>query len=216
MAAAIMEKHDEQQRRMAHQLHDTTGQNLSALSINLSVILASAGIDANAREALKESIALADSCVREIRTISYLLHPPLLDELGLVSALRAHYCCFSKRTGIQLDLDLPSHMPRLPEATEISLFRIIEEGLANIHRHSGSPTAILRLKHQPDRIEVKLADRGCGISPAAMIGTGMTAMIERARKLGGRLTIATGPTGTTLTVVLPLLPQQLDTTVRRP
>jgi signal transduction histidine kinase len=212
LSGRLLALQDEERRRIARELHDTTGQNLSALSIGLSMVQASNGLDPRTREAIKESLALADACVREIRTMSYLLHPPLLDELGLASALRAYSDGYSERTGIQLELDFPPQMPRLPEAIEIALFRIVQEGLTNIHRHSGSQTAILRLKHEPAQVQLELADRGRGLSPgtldwdmtsASRIGVGIAGMRERARQLGGRLTIASSETGTTLRVVLP-------------
>jgi PAS domain S-box-containing protein len=214
LSGRLLELQDEERRRIARELHDTTGQNLGALSMNLSTILASARIDAHSREALRESVVLADACVREIRTLSYLLHPPLLDELGLVSALRAYCEGYAERTGIQLELDLPSNLPRLPQAIEIALFRIVQEGLTNIHRHSGSQTATLRLKEEPGLVEMELSDRGRGLSPrtldwdvasASRIGVGIAGMRERARQLGGRLTIASGDTGTILRVTLPVL-----------
>lgn len=221
LSGRLLELQDEERRRIARELHDTTGQNLGALSISLSILKAT--VDPAAREALQESIALADSCVREIRTMSYLLHPPLLDELGLVSALRAYSGGYVERTGIQLELDLPAHLPRLPQAVEIALFRIVQEGLVNIHRHSASPAAILRLKYEPGRVHLELADRGRGLPPgtldwdvasASRIGVGIAGMRERARQLGGLLTIASGKTGTTLRVVLPILhSQQLDASV---
>jgi two-component system, NarL family, sensor kinase len=214
LSGRLLELQDEERRRIARELHDTTSQNLSALSMALSMMLANAGPDPRARQPIEESIALADCCVREVRTMSYLLHPPLLDELGLVSALRAFTEGYAERTGIQLELDLPAQMPRLPQAIEIALFRIVQEGLANIHRHSGSLTAVLRLKHEPRRVQLELADRGRGLPPgtldwdmtsASRIGVGIAGMRERARQLGGRLTIASGETGTTLHVVLPVL-----------
>jgi two-component system NarL family sensor kinase len=206
LSARLLKMQDEERRRIARELHDTTGQNLGALSMNLSVILSSASsLDPHAREALQESIALADTCVREIRTMSYLLHPPLLDELGLVSALRAYAEGYSERTGIRLDLDLPARMARLPQPVELALFRIAQEGLANVHRHSGSRTATLRLKHLRDRVELELVDQGRGLPQSApRMGVGIAGMRERARQLHGRLTIASAKTGATLLVVLPV------------
>jgi two-component system NarL family sensor kinase len=163
--------------------------------------------------------------------MSYLLHPPLLDELGLQSALRTYAGGYSERTGIRLELDFPPQMPRLPRAIEIALFRIVQEGLANIHRHSGSERATLRVKHEADRVELELIDFGRGLprgtlywdtldwdmTSASRIGVGIAGIRERARQLGGRLTIASEETGTTLHVVLPVLQsQQLDTSVGRP
>lgn len=152
---------------------------------------------------LEESLALTEASVSEIRTMSYLLHPPLLDELGLVSALRVYRDGYAERTGLEIELDLPT-IPRLPQAIEIALFRIVQEGLANIHRHSGSPTATLRLKHFPDRVELEVADHGRGLPPRILEGVGIAGMRERARQLGGRLTIGSSETGTTLHVVLPV------------
>ena len=210
VAGRLLEMHDEERRRIARELHDNTGQNLGALSINLSMILTTARIDPRTRQALKESLALAESCVREIRTISYLLHPPLLDELGLQSALRTYAEGYSERTGIQLDLDFPLPIRRLPPAVDIALFRIVQEGLANIHRHSGSRRATLRVRHAADRVKLELIDYGCGLDKksASRIGVGIAGMLERARQLGGRLTIASGETGTTLRVILPVLQPQ--------
>jgi signal transduction histidine kinase len=213
LSGRLLEMQDEERRRIARDLHDTTGQNLGALSINLSMILTTCTLDPHARETLEECIALTDSSIREIRTLSYLLHPPLLDELGLVSALRAYSEGHAERTGLEIELDLPVGMPRLPQAVEIALFRIVQEGLANIHRHSGSHTAILRLKYQPKKVELEIADRGRGLPPgtleremtsASRIGVGIAGMRERARQLRGHLTIGSSETGTTLHVVLPL------------
>jgi signal transduction histidine kinase len=217
---------DEERRRIARELHDNTGQNLAALNIDLSMVLSSATrLDPRAKETLQESIALAEACAREIRTLSYLLHPPLLDELGLVSALRAYAEGYSERTGIRLELDLPAEMQRLPQAIEMALFRIVQEGLSNIHRHSGSQTALIRLKHPSDSVELEIADHGRGLSPgtldqdvaASRIGVGIAGMRERARQLGGSMTIASGETGTTLQVVLPATAPHLgrSTSARR-
>jgi len=211
LSGRLLQLQDEERRRIARELHDTTGQNLGALSINLSMLLASSAL--SARETIKECIALTEASVREIRTMSYLLHPPLLDELGLVSALRAYSEGFAERTGLEVELDLPEQMDRLPQAIETALFRIVQEGLTNIHRHSGSRTATLRLKRQPNRIELELRDFGRGLPPgtlegevtsASRIGVGIAGMRERARQLGGRLTIGSSETGTTLHVVLPV------------
>ncbi len=217
LSGRLLQLQDEERRRIAHELHDTTGQNLSALSISLSAILSNPRIDPRTRQALNESLALADSCIREIRTMSYLLHPPLLDELGLVSAIRAYSEGYSQRTGIPLELLLPLYMPRLPQAVETALFRIMQEGLTNVHRHAGSQKGTLGLKYESDQVELELVDYGRGLPPAASrIGVGIAGMRERAHQLGGRLTIASGETGTTLRVVLPILhTQQLNASVGR-
>jgi two-component system NarL family sensor kinase len=217
LSGRLLQMQDEERRRIAHELHDTTGQNLSALSISLSTVLSNTRLDPRTRQTIKESLALADGCIREIRTMSYLLHPPLLDELGLVSAIRAYSEGYSQRTGIPLELLLPSYMPRLPQAVETALFRIMQEGLTNVHRHAGSQKGTLGLKYEHDRVELELVDYGRGLAPSASrIGVGIAGMRERAHQLGGRLTIASGQTGTTLRVVLPILhTQQLDASVGR-
>ena len=210
LSSRLLETQDQERRRIARELHDTTGQNLGALSINLAMILTTCALDPHARETLEECIALTDSSIREIRTLSYLLHPPLLDELGLVSALRAFSEGYAERTGLGVELDLPASMPRLPQPVEIALFRIVQEGLTNIHRHSGSSTAILRLKYHHDKVELEVSDHGRGLPPGTLeggIGVGIAGMRERARQSGGRLTIGSSETGTTLHVVLPLPPE---------
>ncbi len=218
LSGRLLQLQDEERRRIARDLHDATGQHLGALRIHLSTVLPSAAdLEPRARRAFEESIALTETCIREMRTLSYLLHPPLLDELGLESALRAYSEGYSERTGIRLDLSLPAQMPRLPQAVEIALFRIVQEGLSNIHRHSESETALIRLQRSRDSVELEIADHGRGLPPgtlehgiasASRIGVGIAGMHERARQLGGRLTIASRETGTTLHVVLPVLQPQ--------
>lgn len=211
LSGRLLELQDEERRRIARDLHDTTGQHIAALSMHLSNMLASAR--PAAAEGLHEAIELADSCIRDVRAISYLLHPPLLDELGLESALRAYSEGYSERIGIQLDLHLPAKMRRMPQEVETTLFRIVQEGLANIHRHSGSRTALIHLKQTRDSVEMEVIDHGHGLPPGALesdapsasrIGVGIAGMRERARQLGGRFALLSGETGTTLHVVLPL------------
>jgi signal transduction histidine kinase len=202
LSSCLIDMHDEERRRIAHDLHDHTVQNLGALSIHLSMVLSSAALDPHAREALQESVALAEASVREIRAISDLLYPPLLDELGLESALRAYSAGYAQKTGLAVELDLPTPMPRFPQAVEIALFRIAEEGLANIHRHSRSRTAILHVRLTSGQIKLRIIDDGRS-SPKPTAGAGIGAMRERAIHLGGELTIVPTENGTTIHVVLP-------------
>jgi len=166
-----------------------------------------------ARRALAESLSLADQAVKEIRTISYLLHPPLLDEGGLLSAVRWFSDGFSRRSGIHVALDLAADLGRLPRDVEIALFRIVQEALNNVHRHSGSATASIRLCRGPDSVVLEVADAGRGLpselvdtplDAIASLGVGIPGMRERARQLGGSLEIHTAGTGTTLRASLPL------------
>lgn len=200
----LLQMRDEECRRLARELHSTTGQNLAALQMNLSLLAQSAEmLDDPARRALTESLALAEKCTLEIRRLSYSLHPPLLDEIGLIPALRTYAAEYAKRTGIDLELQLPPAAERFPQEVEIGLFRIAQEGLANIQRHSGSPTATLRLLRERDLLWLELIDHGRGMR-SSPIGMGIAEMRERARQLGGRLTIKSGGAGgTTLRVMMP-------------
>ena len=214
LSGRLLQAQDEERRRIARELHDVTGQNLAALQIVLSSVERSKeSLDPRSRQALTEGIALVEACATEIRTLSYLLHPPLLDELGLLSALRNYVEGYAQRTGVRLDFDLPEKMDRLPRDVETALFRIVQEGLTNIHRHSGSRTAVLRLKTKPGWVTLELIDHGRGMPPEALregelgpapTGVGIAGMRERARQLNGRLSITSGPEGTTLRVELPV------------
>jgi PAS domain S-box-containing protein len=212
LAGRLLEARDAERKRVARELHNHAGQNISALAINLSLILSSTrGLDAATREALEESIRLADACVREIRGLSYQLHPPLLGELGLVAALRVFAESYTARTGIKLAMSLPSPAERLPAEVEIGLFRIIEEGLENVRQHSGSDVASVILKIEPGRVEMELADEGKGLPPGTLewdgwsevnLSIGIAGMRARARRLGGHLSFGSGPDGTTLRVAI--------------
>jgi signal transduction histidine kinase len=165
------------------------------------------------RSALTESIALAEQSMTEIRTLSYLLHPPFLDEMGLLSALRWYAAGFANRSGITVDLELPDSFERLALDTETALFRIVQESLINIHRHAGSETARMRLRRDAETLVLEIEDRGQGIPAASLkqiisggsvVGVGIAGMSERIEQLGGRLEIASSDLGTTVRVRLPL------------
>ena len=156
---------------------------------------------------------MVDQCSREIRTLSHLLHPPLLDELGLISALRWFAKGFAERSGIHVDLDLPPQLGRLPQDLEIALFRIVQESLSNIHRHSGSSRATIRIVSEPNAITLEVGDEGIGFSSttldkhlesAAEIGIGIVGMRERVTQLKGRLEITGEGKGTVVRVFFPL------------
>jgi signal transduction histidine kinase len=214
LTGRLLEAQDAERKRVAQELHNHAGQNISALAINLSLILSgSRGLDAATREALEESIRLADTCVREIRGLSYQLHPPLLGELGLVSALRVFGESYTERTGVKLAMSLPPPAERLPVDVEIGLFRIIEEGLDNVHRHSGSGVASVLLKIEPNQVEMELTDEGKGLPPGTLewdggseanLSIGIAGMRARARRLGGHLSVCSGPDGTALHVAIPI------------
>ena len=167
----LLRAQDYERRRIARELHDSTAQLLAALSINLSR-LQDPGLEPECRrQALSEASELAAACSAEIRTVTYLLHPPLLDEVGLASALQAYAQGFNQRTGIQVEIQIPPDFGRLSPELETTLFRIVQEGLANVHKHSGSPLAVIRLERDAARSPAGVAGLGPrssrGAAPAA-------------------------------------------------
>jgi two-component system NarL family sensor kinase len=214
LTGRLMRAQDDERRRIALLLHETTAQNLAGLKMLLRRLTRSPlELGQGDRDALTESVALADQSMTEIRTLSYLLHPPFLDEAGLLSALRWYGAGFADRSGIKVDLDLPDSLERLPLDTETALFRVVQESLINIHRHAQSETARIRLHRDADTLVLEIADQGRGIPAAALehlrrregaIGVGIAGMSERIEQLGGRLEIASDEHGTAVTVRLPL------------
>jgi two-component system, NarL family, sensor kinase len=214
LSGQLLRLQDEERRRLARELHDSTGQKLAALAINLSVVGESVtAADARAQRALAESLALTDQCLREIRTLAYLLHPPELEELGLAAAARNYVSGFAERSGIPVELELSSDLGRLPLEVETTLFRILQESLNNVHRHSGSPRARVHIDRSQASVTMEVQDEGQGMqqgalkrdgNPAASPGVGVAGMRERVRQLGGQLEIHSTPSGTTLKAVLPL------------
>jgi len=204
----LQQAQDQERRRIARELHDSTGQNLAALSMNLSLIGQSADtLGASARKALAESMTTVEGCIREIRTLSYLLHPPMLDERGLAPALRWFVEGFSKRSGMKVDLEVASDWERLAPDEEIAIFRVVQESLANAHRHAHSSTAKIRLNGDETAIRLEVQDAGTGLPDGGWRvawGVGITGMQERIKQLGGQLQIESGNEGTTVRVTLPL------------
>jgi PAS domain S-box-containing protein len=214
LSGRLLRLQDEERRHIARELHDITAQSLAGLAINLSMVKDSApNLNPRASACLSESLELAEQCSREIRTLSYLLHPPLVDEAGLAPALRWYTAGFAQRSGIAVHVDVSPELGRLPSEVELTLYRIVQEALTNIHLHSRSKTARICLERQPEEIVLRVADEGHGFPSAALgmagpestdIGVGIPGMRERLRQLGGRLHIQTGSRGTTLTAYLPL------------
>ena len=199
LSAELMRLQDEERRRIGRDLHDSTGQTLAALELGLSQLQQfSRGPADGRRELLEHCARLATQCSAEIRTASYLLHPPLLDELGLLSALRWLADGFHQRSAIEMHLDLPASMQRLPPDHELCLFRIAQEALTNVHRHAASPWAAIRLKMQSNSVMLEIEDAGRGIdAKTPTMGVGLAGMRERIRQIGGIFSIeATGTGGT--------------------
>jgi signal transduction histidine kinase len=202
---------EEERRRIARDLHDSVGQLLAAISMNHSAVQSeSEKLSARAAHCLQENAEMVEEVSKQIRTISYLLHPPLLDEAGLEPALRCFVDGFAKRSDIAVSLQISANLGRLPQEAEICIFRVVQECLTNVHRHSGSRTAAVRVTREKTYVRVEIEDAGKGIpSPASRLGTSMQAgvgvlgMRERLRNLGGTLEIRSSDEGTRLTGVLP-------------
>jgi signal transduction histidine kinase len=214
LSSRLQQIRDEERRQIARELHDSVGQMLTALSMNLSVVQAQArNLDPAAARAVSESAHLVQQINRETRTISHLLHPPLLDVAGLVSALRWYADGFSERSKIKIEIDLPDDFPRLSDEMEIAIFRVVQECLTNIHRHSGASEASIRMRQQDHLLQVEVHDNGRGmplekqleLSSPGRSGVGFRGMRERLRQLGGRLDIRSEGSGTTITGTLPLI-----------
>ncbi len=212
LSARLLKTQDEERRRIARELHDGVGQLLAAMNMNLAILFAEKSkLSDDANKSLFENESLVDQALRDIRTMSYLLHPPLLDEIGLGSALQWYVSGFSERSSIAVDLDMTADLGKLPRDVELSLFRIVQECLTNIHRHSGSPTAHVRIYRAPGEIVLEVKDAGKGI-PADIrqkitsgegFGLGLRGIRERLRQFGGRLDLESGDTGTTVIAALP-------------
>jgi two-component system, NarL family, sensor kinase len=208
LTGRLMRAQDDERRRLAQMLHETTAQNLAGLKMLLARLNRSSNrLSDDERSALVESMSLADQSMTEIRTLSYLLHPPFLDEAGLLSALRWYAAGFAERSGIEVELDLPESFARLTRDTETALFRIVQESLINIHRHAGSKTAHIQLQRDAEMLVLEIVDRGRGIPNASLehimsgggiVGVGIAGMSERMEQLGGSLEIMSGEQGTTV------------------
>lgn len=213
----LVRAQEEERGRIARALHDSTVQELLAIKMSLAVVKRSAGkLDRNAAKALGQSLDMIGQCAQGVRSLSYLLHPPLLDELGLASALRGYVQGFRKRSGLRVKLGIGRRieLDRLPREFETSLFRMVQEGLANVQLHSGSKSAVIELKRWDDEVMLRIRDRGRGMPAERLralesgevtaLGVGIAGMRERARILGGKLEVTSGKDGTTLTARLPI------------
>jgi len=215
LATHLMHAQDDERRRIAQMLHETTAQDLAALKMLLARLGRSCVVPTDAdRAVLDESVELAERSMRSVRTLSYLLHPPFLDEAGLLSALRWYAKGFADRSGIAIDLDVPATFGRLPQDVETTLFRVVQEALTNVHRHARSSTASIRLKIGGPTLILEIEDRGRGMSPdlvssiatggGGAAGIGIAGMRERLEQLGGALKIETNDRGTMIRATVPL------------
>ena len=214
LSGRLLQLQDEERRRIARELHDSTGQSLAALVIHLSAVSTRiSAIDPAAEEMLREAIDLSQKASDETRTLSYLLYPPTLDHAGLRSALEWYIDGFTQRSKVKVELDVSIGQERLAEIVERTLFRIVQESLTNIFRHSGSNTASVRISRQEGIVRLEVADNGKGIpddvlsalnSSGGQLGVGIRGMRERIRQLGGWLQVRSHPGGTTIISSLPV------------
>jgi signal transduction histidine kinase len=213
LSGRLQQMRDEERQQIARELHDSVGQLLAALSMNIAIVHnQSHRLDSAGARAISENAAMVDQIGREIRTISHLLHPPLLDAAGLASALRWYVDGFSERSKIKVDVDIPNEFGRLSDEMEIAIFRMVQECLTNIHRHAGGSSAAIRVLAEDHRILVEIRDQGRGIplakqhelTSSGRTGVGFRGMRERLRQLGGILEINSNSAGTVVTATLPL------------
>jgi two-component system, NarL family, sensor kinase len=210
LSLSVLHLQDEERRRVARDLHDTTGQTLTALKITLSLAQDALSKDPQTAAMFTELNGLADQALREIRTTSYLLHPPLLDEAGFASAASWYIDGFNQRSPIQVRLQMPEGV-RLPSQIEIVLFRILQESLTNITKHSGTATVDVVLQAGDGGTTLSVRDFGKGIAPQKLarmnhgsdVGVGIAGMRERLKELGGSLEIRSDGGGTVLTASIP-------------
>jgi PAS domain S-box-containing protein len=204
LSGRLMQLQDEERRRIARDLHDITGQKLAAQSMALAQIFqrTRGRIDEDSRRMLLECSMLTKEVIEEVRTLSYLLHPPLLDELGLAAALKWYAEGFQRRTGIKTDVKIAAEIPRLSPEREMALFRVVQESLTNVHRHSGSPDACIEVRFDEGDVRLEVADFGKGAAEHALdstkatgsaLGVGIQGMRERMRQLAGTLEISSRP-----------------------
>jgi PAS domain S-box-containing protein len=214
LSGQLLHTQDEERRRIARELHDSAGQILAALSMTLTPLESENGkIPPRAAKAIKESLGLIKDLSNQVRTIAHLLHPPLLDEIGLSSALRLFLEGFGERSKIKVALAISHNFERLPQELETAIFRIVQECLTNIHRHSGSQIAKISITRRDGQVRVEVADRGRGIPPkkqkamdsGGTPGVGIRGMRERVRQLGGTLDINSGSQGTVIVARIPVV-----------
>ena len=209
LSAKLLSLQDEERRRLARELHDSTGQMLAAMKMVLDEMRIEAK-EPKFAALVNQSIELNDEMSRQLRTMSYLLHPPLLDEVGLPSALRWYTEGFAERSAIKVDLQVSDGFDRLPQEMEIAIFRVVQECLTNIHRHSGSPTASVRLNRTDDAVDVEISDTGQGIASdrvrgdRIVSGVGLMGIEERMRQFGGSVKVTSSENGTLVNAGIPL------------
>lgn len=209
LSAKILEMQDTERRRIARELHDSVGQFLAGLKINLSRIAQMAG--ASTPPLISQTLDMTDQAIKEVRTISHLLHPPLLEELGLISATRWYAEEFGKRSQVRVSLNVEEPAQRLPLQVEMALFRVLQEALTNVHRHANARSIEIRVECHNGTVTLTVSDDGCGI-PKQVIsrfrsglaaGIGLAGMRERLAEFGGHLDVQSSPAGSVVRATIP-------------
>jgi signal transduction histidine kinase len=213
LSQRLLKVQDEERRKLARDLHDTTGQTLAALKISVSLLQEDCQAEPKKTTMLSGIADLADQAISEIRTLSYLLHPPLLDEVGFGCAAEWYIEGFAKRSGISVTANISTARARLPKRVEIALFRVLQESLTNVHRHSGASNASIHLHHDEETVILEIRDFGRGIpkdrlqslqGASAETGVGLAGMRERMHELNGELEIESDGSGTSMRATVPL------------
>ena len=205
LSQRLLQAEDAERRRIAKELHDSTAQDLVAVTMNLGMLQESlAPGDTKDAQILADSIALVENSVNDIRTLSYVLHPPRLDETGLAGVLVEYAAGFANRADTRIRVDVAPDFGRLPEDMEIALFRVVQEAVSNVLRHSQSDSATIRLARTDGGVVLEIEDYGRGMVDAGAHGVGITGMRERLQHLGGRLEIESDSGGTIVRATLPL------------
>lgn len=204
ISGRLLDLRDTEQRRIARDLHDSVGQLLTAVTMSLANAAKHAQRNPGAVDAIAQAETLVQETLKEVRIVAHLLHPPLLEETGLPSAIRWYLEGFSERGAIKTDFSVTQDFGRLPIELETAIFRVIQECLTNVHRHSGSKTAKVRLLRATDELRVEVEDEGTGIPREHKPGVGLRGMKERVAQFGGTLEISSNDKGTTITTRLPL------------
>jgi signal transduction histidine kinase len=207
----LYQSQDEERRRIARELHDSTGQNLAVLDMNLSALRGTISSQRECDQILSECTSLTKSISDELRTLSYLLHPPMLDECGLNTAIQCYLSGINQRSGLHVEVEIPEQFPSLSEEAELAIFRIVQASLTNVHLHSGASAAKVKIEQNLDGVVVTVSDEGQGIpdgvidrsSRTKTVGIGITGMRERVKQLGGLLEIETSRNGTKVKAIIP-------------
>jgi signal transduction histidine kinase len=213
LSQRLLKVQDEERRRLARDLHDSTGQTLAALKISVSFLQQNCNQDPSTLGFVSEVMTLADQAIDEIRTMTYLLHPPLLDEVGFPCAAEWYVEGFAKRSGIHITLDVATDRERLPITMEIALFRVLQESLTNVHRHSGASRASISFQRHSETAILEIRDFGRGIPAERLVrlreasaetGVGLAGMRERLNELNGKLELESDGHGTIIRALIPL------------